>query len=171
MSRPDYVIGIDPDVERNGYALLDMETHKVIIETVALPALIDMVDSVQSSALATDKRLTVFVEAGWLVHSNWHLGFRDSKANAAAKGKSVGRNHQRGMDICELLTYRGISVVQVPPLKKVWRGPDRKITQEELTAIVGPVKRTNQEGRDAALLAWYHAGLPIRIRPKPKRIP
>jgi len=168
MTRPDYVIGIDPDVERSGYALIDMETRKVSIETVALPSLIDMVDSIQSTALATDKRLTVFVEAGWLNLNNWHLGFRDTKAMAAAKGKAVGRNHQRGMDICELLTYRGISVVQVPPLKKVWRGKDRKITHEELTAIVGPVKHTNQEGRDAALLAWYHAGFPIKISHKPK---
>lgn len=168
MSRPDYVIGIDPDTERSGYALIDMETKKVNIETVALPALIDMVDSIQSSALATDKRLTVYVEAGWLNLNNWHLGFRDTKAMAAAKGKAVGRNHQRGMDICELLTYRGISVVQVPPLKKVWRGKDRKITHEELAAIVGPIKHTNQEGRDAALLAWYHAGFPIKISHKPK---
>lgn len=168
MGRPNYVIGIDPDTERSGYALIDIETRKVSIETVALPALIDMVDSIQSSALATDKRLTVYVEAGWLNVNNWHLGFRDTKAMAAAKGKAVGRNHQRGMDICELLTYRGISVVQVPPLKKVWRGKDRKITHEELTAIVGPVKHTNQEGRDAALLAWYHAGFPIKMTHKPK---
>ena len=168
MTRPDYVIGIDPDVERSGYALIDMETRKVSIETVALPSLIDMVDSIQSTALATDKRLTVFVEAGWLNLNNWHLGFRDTKAMAAAKGKAVGRNHQRGLDICELLAYRGISVVQVPPLKKVWRGKDRKITHEELTAIVGPVKHTNQEGRDAALLAWYHAGFPIKMTHKTK---
>ena len=160
----DYIIGIDPDVDKNGYAFLDMDTRKVNVDTATLPVLLDMVDVIQSTALATDKRLTVFVEAGWLIQSNWHLTFRDSKQSAAAKGRSAGRNHQRGMDIVEMLQYKGISVVQVPPLQKVWRGKDRKITHEELTAIVGEVKHTNQEGRDAALLAWVHAGLPVKMK-------
>ena len=159
-----YVIGIDPDVENNGYAMLDMETRKVSVTTVTLPHLIELVTIAQANAIANGKRLTVFVEAGWLVQSNWHLGFRDSKASAAAKGRSVGRNHQRGMDICEMLTYRGISVVQVPPLRKVWSGKDYKITHDELVEVLGQsVKHTNQEGRDAALLAWVHAGLPVRL--------
>jgi hypothetical protein len=49
----------------------------------------------------------------------------------------------------------------------VWRGKDRKITQEELAAIVGQeLPRTNQEGRDAALLAWVMAGLPLKLSTK-----
>jgi hypothetical protein len=120
-----------------------------------------MVDVIQSTALATDKHLKVYVEAGWLNQPNWHLGFRDSKQMVAAKGKSLGRNIQRGMDIIELLQYKGIDVDAVQPLRKIWKGKDRKITQEELARIVGDIPRTNQEGRDAALLAWVHAGLPI----------
>ena len=160
----DYVIGIDPDVERSGYACIDMETKKVTVDTATLPVLLQTIEIMQSTALASDKRLTVFVEAGWLRESNWHLNFRDSKQTAAAKGRAAGRNHQRGMDICELLSYSGISVVQVPPLTKIWHGKDRKITHEELCSIMGPVKHTNQEGRDAALLAWVHAGLPIKVK-------
>jgi hypothetical protein len=71
------------------------------------------------------------------------------------------------MDIVELLQYKGIDVTPVAPLKKVWRGKDRKITQEELAAIIGQeLPRTNQEGRDAALLAWVMAGLPLRLSTK-----
>ena len=45
------------------------------------------------------------------------------------------------------------------------KGKDRKITAEELKAFTGVTGRTNQEGRDAALLAWEYAGLPIKMRP------
>lgn len=158
-----YIIGIDPDVERNGYALIDLETRKVTVDTIELPQLIDTISRQRTIADMEGKHLTVYVEAGWLIQSNWHLTFRDSKQRAAAKGKAVGRNHQRGMDICELLKFNGISVVQVPPLRKIWGGKDYKITHDELVEVVGPVKHTNQEGRDAALLAWVHAGLPVRL--------
>ncbi len=160
--KADYIIGIDPDTEHNGYAMIDMDTRKVTVATPTLPVLLDMVDVVQSMALATDRYLTVFVEAGWMNLPNWHLNFRDSKQMAAAKGRALGRNHQRGMDIIELLMYRGVDTKAVAPLRKIWKGKDRKITQRELEAIVGKVGRTNQEGRDAAILAWVNAGLPLR---------
>jgi hypothetical protein len=67
------------------------------------------------------------------------------------------------MDICEMLTYRGINVVQVAPLRKIWGGKDYKITHDELVDVVGPVDHTNQEGRDAALIAWVNAGLPVKF--------
>lgn len=159
----DYIIGIDPDVDRSGYAMLDMSTKHMTVDTATLPTLIDCCNVVQSTALATDKNLVVYVEAGWLDHSNWHLDWRDSKERAAAKGKAVGRNHQRGMDIIEMLMWHGIKVIPVKPLKKIWRGRDKKITHDELVRIVGEVKHTNQEGRDAALIAWVHAGLPLKI--------
>jgi len=163
MNTNQYIVGIDPDTEKNGYAIIDMETRKVTIDTTALPELIEKIDSLQVQAYEQGKRLTVFVEAGWLCQSNWHIGWRDTKERAAAKGRSVGRNHQRGLDICEMLTYRGISVVQVAPLRKIWGGKDYKITHDELVEVIGPVKHTNQEGRDAALLAWVHAGLPVKL--------
>jgi hypothetical protein len=163
MNTNQYIVGIDPDTEKNGYAIIDMETRKVSVETVELPHLIELIKVTQANADAQGKRLTVYVEAGWLCQSNWHIGWRDSKERAAAKGRSVGRNHQRGMDICELLKYYCINVVQVAPLRKIWGGKDYKITHDELVEVIGPVKHTNQEGRDAALLAWVHAGLPVKL--------
>lgn len=163
MNKQQYVVGIDPDTEKNGYAIIDLETKEVQVTTVTLPHLIEIVRNAQDKAEAKGKRLTVYVEAGWLCQSNWHIGWRDSKERAAAKGRSVGRNHQRGMDICEMLSYQGISVVQVAPLRKIWGGKDYKITHDELVEVVGPVQHTNQEGRDAALLAWVHAGLPVKL--------
>ena len=161
--KADFVIGIDPDTKQNGYAMIDMATGNISVCTATLPVLLDMVDVIQSTALATGKKLVVYVEAGWINQPNWHLDWRDSKERAAAKGKSLGRNHQRGMDIVELLRYKGIKVEAVRPLEKRWKGDDRKITHEELVRIVGDVKHTNQEGRDAALLAWCHKDTPMEL--------
>ena len=71
------------------------------------------------------------------------------------------------MDIVELLRHRGISVVEKQPLVKIWSGKDGKITHDEMTSICGWGRtRSNQEERDALLLAWDHAGLPMRIMRK-----
>lgn len=59
----------------------------------------------------------------------------------------------------------GLKVVEHLPLFKCWKGKDRKITDEEIKCFM-PIKgRTNQESRDAALLAWVFSGLPIRVKP------
>jgi hypothetical protein len=50
------------------------------------------------------------------------------------------------------------------PLKKNWKGKDGKITHKELALFTGLTGRTNQEARDAGLIAWIFAGLPIRIQ-------
>ena len=43
------------------------------------------------------------------------------------------------------------------PLKKVWKGTGGKITQAEILRIIpGFPKRSNQEVRDAALIAWVN---------------
>ena len=34
----NYVIGIDPDVKKNGYAMVDVATRKVTISTTTLPS-------------------------------------------------------------------------------------------------------------------------------------
>ena len=45
----------------------------------------------------------------------------------------------------------------------LWNSKDGKITHEELAKFTGITQRTNQEGRDAALLAWTFAGLPVKF--------
>lgn len=50
----------------------------------------------------------------------------------------------------------------------MWQGKDGKITAEELQHITGYDRRTNQDARDAALLAWVYGGLPLKMC-KPKK--
>lgn len=168
--KPQIIVGIDPDVEASGIGIIDTTDAKrlrVDYTTLPLPDLIDRIEAITTGAGSYPAR--VFIEAGWRNKGNWHLNPRDTKQLAAAKGRQAGRNHQLGLDICAMLDHRGIRHTEVPPLNKCWKGKDRKITHEELDTIVRwtngaglPRKRSNQEERDALLLAWEESGLPIK---------
>lgn len=159
------IIAIDPDVDRNGVACLHVATRLLDIKALPFPETLDYLHTYAS--LHSD--FCVIIEAGWLNKSNWHLMRFDSKAKAAAKGNAVGRNHEVGRKLAEMCEHWHIPYQLVKPLKKVWQGKDGKITATELQSFTGYKARTNSEGRDAALLAWVSANLPIRIA-KPKRI-
>lgn len=155
-------IGIDPDIDKSGVAWLDSETRELRMMTFGFADLIDLFDVVSKS----DTPPTVVVEASWLVQSNWHYTPYDTRRKCASLGRAVGRNHQTGILIAQMAEHYGLRVTLRKPLTKCWQGKDRKITQAELEAITGTAGRTNQEMRDAALLAWVEAGLPIRVKPK-----
>lgn len=152
------VVAIDPDVERNGIACLDVPTRKLSIKALSFPETLDYLHG-----LAASDKTVVIIEAGWLNYSNWHLTRSDSKAKAAAKGNAVGRNHEVGRKLAEMCEYWHIPYRLVKPLRKIWRGEDGKITASELESFTGYKGRTNQEGRDAALISWVAANLPIKI--------
>lgn len=158
-----YVIAIDPDVDKSGFAMLNVELRRMAECTdIAFPQLLDYL--YQAKMLAID--VTVYVEAGWLITHNWHLNGKDNKRTASAKGNAAGRNHEVGRKIVEMCKHYGLPVQEVLPLRKCWKGKDGKITQEEIAQFIPCFpKKTNQEVRDAALLAWHMANLPIRINP------
>ena len=159
----DIIIAIDPDVEKNGVAYLNCESKNLEISTLSFPELLDYLRYVQRCAETTQKHLVVVVEAGYMNKGNWHLNPKDTKAAAAAKGNHAGRNHETARKIVEMCKHWQMEVKEVKPLEKCWKGKDRKITHEELARFTGVMGRTNQEGRDAALLAWVYAGFSIRL--------
>ena len=159
----DIIIAIDPDVEKNGVAYLNCENKNLEISTLSFPELLDYLRYVQRRAETTQKHLVVVVEAGYMNKGNWHLNPKDTKAAAAAKGNHAGRNHETARKIVEMCKHWQMEVKEVKPLEKCWKGKDRKITHEELARFTGVMGRTNQEGRDAALLAWVYAGFAIRL--------
>lgn len=161
----DVIIGIDPDVDKNGVAFLERTSRKLEITTLGFADTLDYLCFVKRKSETAEKTFVVVIEAGWLNQGNWHYRYSDSKAKAAELGRATGRNHQTGMLLAEMCEHLKIPFVLQKPLKKIWKGKDRKITAEELKAFTGVVGRTNQEGRDAALLAWEYAGLPIKMRP------
>ena len=164
MKKYDNVIAIDPDVEKSGVAELSPQHRLLEVTNLTFPQLLDYLQSRKKMSDTAHTSLIVVVEAGWLIQSNWHLLPKDTKAVAAAKGNSTGRNHETGRKIVEMCKHYGIEVLEHFPLKKCWKGKDKKITHEELASFTGLRGQTNQESRDAALLAWCFSGLPIRMK-------
>lgn len=164
--KPELIIGIDPDVDKSGVACLHVGQRSFLYaETLSFPRLVKYLHGFHDWPGGAD-RVHIVVEASWKVTGNWHLNQWERRQKAAAKGYDVGRNHETGRKICEMARAFGLEVIEHIPLRKCWKGPDRKITHEELakfTDIDGLCKRTNQEVRDAALLAWSVSGFPIRL--------
>lgn len=164
MKKYDYIVGIDPDADKSGIATIRTSDKQIEVKTETFPKLLDYFIFLKK--ISESSSVVVFVEAGWLISHNWHTNPRDSKALAASKGNAVGRNHETGRKIVEMARHYGLEVYEARPLKKCWRGPDGKITHEELAYFVPNLpKRTNQEQRDAALISWHFSGFPIRVKP------
>lgn len=164
----DIIVGIDPDIDKSGYAVLKCDERKVTtLDALNFFRLQSYLLALADRANRLDKRMVVVVEASWAIRCNWHLSPKERNQWAAALGYDVGRNHQVGKLIVEMCKVNGIPVVEHIPLRKCWSGKDRKITHEELTQFCPIGKnRTNQEMRDAALLAWTFANFPIRLNPR-----
>ena len=167
MSKYDIVIGIDPDIDKSGYVVVDAKSGKVTTATTwEIAKLYGVLAADKEYCTRVGLKLLVVVEAAYLgSHHNWHLGGRYvSPAAAAAIGYDTGRNHEVGRSIVEFCRYMEIDVIPQKPLRKCWKGKDGKITHEEITKITKWDKaRSNQEVRDALLLAWTHTKLPMKL--------
>ena len=162
-----YVIGIDPDVTKNGVAIVEKETRHLECAALTFAQTLDYLQWVCSRASEVGAAVKVYVEAGWLNRTNWHLKKWDNRGQVVAKGVAQGRNEQVSRLLGEMCEAYGLQWQWQKPFRKVWSGPNRKITHDELCAVTGLVYgRTNQEMRDAALIAWVAAGLPVRISRK-----
>lgn len=164
IKKYDNIIAIDPDVEKSGVAYLKVSTKQLEVSNMTFPDLLDYLQHSKKVRDESNESLIVVVEAGWLIQSNWHLTKKDNTRTASAKGNSAGRNHETGRKIVEMCKHYGIEVLEHFPLKKCWKGTDGKITHKELASFTGLTGRTNQDARDAALLAWCFAGFPIRLK-------
>lgn len=157
--KPNYIIGIDPDTNKSGYAFLNVGRRIISLDSLYFPGVLDRIMAIK---IAFGKEpFVVVVEAGWLnTISNYHTAAGRRGQRIA---KNVGANHQVGKIIVQMCKSYGIEVVEQRPLKKMWHGKDGKITREELAAFTGLKEQNNQEERDAALIAWIYAGLPIKM--------
>ena len=163
-NKADYIIGIDPDTDKSGVAQLKVAGREMEAFSLSFPVLLDYLQRIRQKELMEGVKVLVVVEASWKISTNWHTKRGESVRTVARKGNDAGRCHEVGRKIVECARYYGLDVVEQLPLKKIWKGKDGKITHDELSAFVpGLPSRTNQEERDAMLLAWNHAGFPIRI--------
>lgn len=159
-------IGIDPDVELSGFAVLNVQTKELELASLSFKEI--LAAFMRIKAEGTDA--VVVVEAGWLNKGNWHLKFHDNRGMAAAKGYQVGRNHEAGKKIIEAAEFFGYEVIEQRPLRKIWKGKDRKISAEEFAQLTGYTKRSNQDSRDAGLLCLNAANIPLIMNAKFKNL-
>ena len=161
-SKFDNVIAIDPDKVKSGVACLKPSTRQMELSNFSFPMLLEYLQYAKRKSEELNESLVVVVEAGWM---NAKSCFHAAQGKQAEKiAKDVGANHETGRKIIEMCEHYGINVVAKAPLAKCWKGKDKKITHEELASFTGIMGRTNQDSRDAGLLAWVYAGLPINIK-------
>lgn len=164
MNSVDVIISIDPDVERSGVAELNKSTKEIKLFSLSFPDLMDYLLSVKRICEIKKIKAKVIVEAGWINKGNWHLTGKDSKYSAAEKGRQTGRNHETGRKIVEMCRHYQFVTEEIKPLRKFWRGVDKKITADEFNRITGYVGHSSQDMRDAGIIAWISAGFPVKLR-------
>lgn len=168
MKKYKTFIGIDPDCEKSGVAVVEPESETPLFKATAyrFHDLIKWLFDISCRDESFVGNTLVVIEGGWLNRSNWHLKSYQgiSASKAAAMGRNVGMNHQTGILIAQMCEAFELDYKVVKPLPKSWHGKDGKITAEELEYFVGRIGRCNQDVRDAVLLAWTYAGLPVKVK-------
>lgn len=141
------IIAIDPDTKKSGVAIYhDNCISYAAISFYELLKKIDEYDSPQ-----------IYIEAGWL-NKPKNFRYKGSKIRVSNEVSArVGANHQIGKLIAEYGDFKKITYSLVKPLKKIWKGPDGKITASELNQLLKDkgykeLKRSNQDTRDAILI-------------------
>lgn len=171
MQKKDIIIAIDPDIDGSGLAMVWPKQTKFELHQFTLPVLVDFLKDCKKAYDRNNLSYVVVVEASYLISANWHLDHNDSQRRAAAKGKQVGRNHEIGRQIVEFCKYLDIPYEEKIPLKKCWAGRDGKITTEEINLLLDGMGfqhmkgQSNQEKRDALLIALDRSGLPLIMAP------
>lgn len=136
MKNYEYVIGIDPDVDKSGFAVYLRSNNRLTLHQYDLFDLFEQI-------LKFTRPTLIRLEAGHHVKSTWHKG-----GNAMAR--RVGRNHQVGFEIEKFCTRFKIPFELVKPCGL------SQINHEKFCKITGwDIKKlTNPEKRVAGLLAF-----------------
>lgn len=170
--KAERIIAIDPDVDKSGVAELHVPSRRIEAMALRFADLMDYLQHVKANFAEKGENVVVIVEAGWMNASNWHTGRVRSIAAATKTGQNTGRNHETARKIAEMSRHYGLDTMEVKPLRKSWKGTDGKITHEELCALMMAsgiptvINRTNQEIRDAILLAIFHSSMPVIMKVK-----
>lgn len=131
-------IGIDPDCNKSGVAVKSHFNSIFLYNLSFFDLFINLKDYSTSNT-------TVYIEAGWLNKSNWHIIQNGSAAINSQIGQRTGANHETGKKIVEMCEYLGLPYKLVKPTRK-------KVDAKLFQKLTGYIGRTNQEQRDAAML-------------------
>lgn len=102
-------IGIDPDVDGSGYAVL-LPDGGIFCGNLTIA------DILRDAEMRQQGRTVYVIESAWLTGKvNWHFTGGENRRVSSAMGYSIGRNHQAGMDIAALLRHMGTRFAKSAP--------------------------------------------------------
>lgn len=155
----DYILGIDPDTDKSGFALLDVNCKA--FEFVGALTFVQGIKFLDTLA-ARGGRIQVVIE-----DSDTSTAYRTLYGKPKvifAMGRSVGKCHATFEHLLQYAESVGLDVYRQQPLQKIWGAHrDSKISHAELRYqdVQGIPSRTNPEMRDACLLALYRSPIAI----------
>lgn len=162
---PDIIIGIDPDSDESGYAVLDKGLRQLSLSRLGLPELIECM------RLHQGQPVLYVLEDVFSVTSNWHVKRGQSIAAVAKIGYDLGRCAQTGRMIQKLAQSMNLHLIVQRPLAKRWGTPTGKVSHKQLIGelqrhrVTLAASRSSQDERDAALLALHHIATRIPTIP------
>jgi trehalose/maltose hydrolase-like predicted phosphorylase len=130
------IIGIDPDTEKNGVAIVS--DNKVKLINLPFWELIELIRQKHSE----DKNLVVVIEKGEINKAIFSANHSKTKAIAAKIGTAVGKNFQISSILEDYCKKYDINYKKYVPTTKKW---DKQYMKD----VFEITKRTNQEQRDA----------------------
>ncbi|WGQ15606.1 hypothetical protein [Sphingobacterium faecium] len=138
-------VGIDPDVDKSGFAIYSLSTNTLELKQYDLSDLFIQLLKLKFLCESNEESLTVRLEAGHAIKKTW--GRRTVGAV-----KDVGRNNEIGSQIEKFLLKNGFIYELIPPcgLSSYSHELFCKITKWNIK------KLTNPEKRVAGLLAYKH---------------
>lgn len=172
------LIGIDPDTEASGWAVVNLNDRTIHLDTMPFLSVLDQLNFFETLCSLHEHRgekecaYRFVLEDVWSISHNWHASPKDSHRVAAKKGYHLGRCAMVGELLRDAIQAKEFPIICQKPLLKHWRGQDGKITHSEmlevcryhnLTLPKSKLARTNQEERDALLLAIHHIATPTKL--------
>ena len=137
------LIGIDPDIEKNGVCLYYSKDYFELLNL----KFFKLFDKLNFLKDCENLSIEVYIEAGWLNKSNWHRVVNGSSAMNANIGLRTGANHEAGRKIVEMCEYLRLKHNLIKPTKS-------KVDAKGFEQITKYKGRTNQEQRDSCLLVF-----------------
>ncbi len=147
QTKPKWVIGIDPDCDRNGIAVYNTMIKE--LEDVKALSFIDLMQYIESfmENIGEDSYL-IRLEAGWLCKkSNWH---GQTGVVAQRISKNVGANHEVGRQIEKYLISKSFNYELIKPIGYSKLFIDAKVFKS-VTKWEGI---TNGDSRSACAMVW-----------------
>ena len=141
ISKYEMFIGIDPDVEKSGFAIWVKKEKLLSLANLSFFEIFERLNM-----LKENNKVLVVIEAGWLNKGNWHIAGAKSRVSAKI-GSHTGANHQVGKQLDEMCEFLDIEYQLSKPTKS-------KVKADKFKMITGYQGRTNPEVRDAGMLVY-----------------